>query len=56
MTTKQAIKLAGSGKALAELLGISRSAVSQWGRKVPELREYKLRELKPEWFAPKVAA
>lgn len=50
MQTKTAITLAGSTTALAELLGISLSAISQWGENVPELRVYKLRELKPDWF------
>ena len=50
MQTKTAITLAGNATALAELLGITLSAISQWGENVPELRIYKLRELKPEWF------
>lgn len=56
MKTKHAIKLAGSAKALADLLGISKSAVSQWGNTVPELRVYRLRELRPDWFADKAKA
>lgn len=51
METKTAIDRAGSATALAEILDITLSAVSQWGENVPELRVYKLRELRPEWFA-----
>ena len=49
MKTKYAIKMAGSAAALAKLLGLTDSAISQWGETVPELRVYKLRELKPDW-------
>lgn len=51
MKTSTAIKLAGSAKALAGILGITQAAVSQWGEMVPELRIYQLREKRPEWFA-----
>ena len=50
MNTQTAIKLAGSATALAELLGITGSAIAQWGESLPELRVYKLREVRPEWF------
>lgn len=50
MKTKSAIKLAGSAVNLALLLGISKAAVSQWGKDLPELRTYQLKELKPDWF------
>lgn len=56
MTTKQAIKLAGNATALAALLGITKSAVSHWGKSIPPLRLHQLREVKPEWFAAKEAA
>ena len=52
MTKDKAIKLAGSITALAELLGINRQAVQNWGR-IPPLRVYQLRELRPEWFKGK---
>ena len=52
MKTEQAIKLADGAKALAELLGITPSAISQWGADVPQAREWQLRLLKPEWFRP----
>ena len=50
METKKAIELAGSMTALAAMLGISVSAVSQWGEMIPEQREWQLRVLRPEWF------
>ena len=50
MKTDTAIKLAGASTALADLLGITVSAVSQWGDRVPDLRVYQLKEIKPEWF------
>ena len=48
MKTADAIKAAGSAKQIAEILDISQSAVSQWGDHVPELREYQLRERRPD--------
>lgn len=51
MKTVQAIKQAGSASALADLLGITPSAVSQWGEQVPNGRVWQLRVLRPEWFA-----
>ena len=51
MKTKDAIKLAGgSSTALAEMLGISKQAVSQFGENLPQAREWQLRLLKPKWF------
>jgi DNA-binding transcriptional regulator YdaS (Cro superfamily) len=50
MDKEQAIKLAGSAKALAELLGITRAAVSQWGNNVPPARVWQLKALRPKWF------
>lgn len=52
MKTEQAIKLADGAKALAGLLGITQSAISQWGSDVPQAREWQLKLLKPEWFRP----
>ena len=43
------IRLAGSQQKLAELLGIKQAAVAQW-KKVPKLRMYQLKVLRPEWF------
>lgn len=50
MKTATAIEHAGSPKALAELLGITPSAISQWGDEVPQAREWQLRVLRPSWF------
>lgn len=50
MKTQQAIKLAGSAKALADLLGITQSAISQWGEFVPPSRVWQLKVLRPVWF------
>ena len=50
MKTDQAIEQAGSTKALADLLGITPSAISQWGKDVPDSRCWQLKVLKPEWF------
>lgn len=49
MKTQQAIELAGSSSALAKLLQITPSAISQWGENVPESRVWQLRVLRPEW-------
>lgn len=54
MKTAQAIKQAGSAKALAELLDITPSAISQWGEDVPQPRVWQLRVLRPQWFADEV--
>jgi DNA-binding transcriptional regulator YdaS (Cro superfamily) len=54
MTKTEAIRLAGSKMALARLLGISRQAIQLWPEKrIPPLRVYQLRELRPEWFVRK---
>lgn len=50
MNTKTAIEKAGGIKQLAELLGISRPAISQWGENVPPMRVFQLKAIKPEWF------
>jgi len=49
MTKEEAIKRAGSAQKLAQILGISHSAVSQWDE-IPELRLFQLKVLKPSWF------
>jgi DNA-binding transcriptional regulator YdaS (Cro superfamily) len=51
MNKSQAIRFAGSQAALARLLGVTPSAVSQWPEKIPPLQVYRLKELKPRWFA-----
>lgn len=50
MKTETAIKHAGTPKALADLLEITPSAISQWGADVPQAREWQLRVLRPQWF------
>lgn len=45
MKTQQAIKHAGNAKALADLLGITPSAISQWGDEVPPGRQIQLEQL-----------
>jgi len=50
MKTQTAINLAGSASALADLLQITPSAISQWGENVPQAREWQLKVLRPEWF------
>jgi len=59
MKKQNAIDLAGSAKALADLLGINQSAISQWGDDLPDGRVWQLKCIKPEWFkaekAPKKA-
>jgi hypothetical protein len=50
MKTQQAIAHAGSARELATLLGITPSAISQWGEEVPESRCWQIKVLKPEWF------
>lgn len=56
MKTHDAIARAGSAKALAELLGITGGAISQWPELVPEGRVWQLRVLRPEWFVEQSAA
>jgi hypothetical protein len=50
MEKQKAVQLAGSAKALAELLGVSQSAVSQWSEELPQQRVWQLMVLRPEWF------
>lgn len=47
MRTDAVIAVFGSAKALADCLGVSKSAISQWGDEIPALREYQLREKRP---------
>jgi hypothetical protein len=44
MTKEQAIKWAGTNKDLADKLGLTQSAVSQWDE-VPELQQYRLHHM-----------
>lgn len=49
MTKHDLIKLAGSQRELAKILGISQPAISAW-KDVPQARLWQLRVLKPKWF------
>jgi len=49
MEKEKAIINAGSVKILAELLGISRAAISQW-KVIPAARIWQLKAIRPEWF------
>lgn len=50
MKTQIAIELAGGTTALADIVGITPGAVSQWGEDLPEGRVWQLKVLRPEWF------
>lgn len=50
MTKTQAIKLAGSAAALAKLLGVTQSAITQWDEQIPDARIWQLRAIRPKWF------
>ena len=50
MTKSDLIRLAGSQRELARILGISFPAVCQWKEQIPELRLRQLRDLRPQWF------
>jgi DNA-binding transcriptional regulator YdaS (Cro superfamily) len=51
MDKQTAIKLAGSSKKLAELLGITKGAVTNWKEnKIPKGRVFQLMVMKPDWF------
>lgn len=52
MKKETAIRKAGGRNALARLLGVTGSAVSQW-REIPQARVWQLRVLRPEWFKGK---
>lgn len=51
MDKQTAIDLAGGQGRLAELLGITTAAVSQWDDFIPEAREWQLKVLRPDWFS-----
>lgn len=50
MTKTELIRRMGSEYAVAKLFNCSRQAVNRWANRIPALRLYQLRELKPEWF------
>ena len=50
MRTSDLIAAAGNKTQLAQILGIKRQAVQSWGETVPELQQYRIKELRPRWF------
>ncbi len=48
---KDGIAIAGSAAKLARVLGVSRSAITQWGEWMPPYRAYQLKSALPERFA-----
>lgn len=48
---KHAIQAAKTGTALANVLGVTKQAVSKWPEVLPELYCYRLRSRKPRWYA-----
>ena len=48
MKTEEAVKRFGSKYRIAQILGITRQAVGQWGDNVPELQALKLEKLERE--------
>jgi predicted transcriptional regulator len=57
MKKRTAVKKAKSAYKLAQILGITRQAVSKWpaDSEIPQAQESKLRELHPEWFAARAS-
>lgn len=55
MKTKDAIEHAGDAATLAKLLGITQSAICQWGDGVPDKRIWQLKVLRPKWFRKQTA-
>lgn len=47
MKTEAVTRVFGTKVAIADFLGISKQAVSDWGDEVPPLRQYELRERRP---------
>lgn len=45
MKVSKAVKFFGSKIRIAEALGITRSAVTNWGDNVPELREFQIKHI-----------
>lgn len=51
MDKDEAIRRAGgTQQALADILGLTRQAVSFWKETIPPLQVYRLKELRPAWF------
>jgi len=50
LTKQEAIEKAGGAAELARLMGITHSAVCQWEGVIPDGSQWKLFEVKPDWF------
>ena len=51
MDINKAIALAGTQSKLARILGVSRAVVHSWTkRKLPDMRVWQLKVLRPDWF------
>ena len=44
MKTSDVVRVFGSQKAVARLLGITPAAISQWGEEVPDLRQFQIKQ------------
>lgn len=55
MDKAKAVELAGGVTALAKLLGIAKSSVSQWVE-IPQARLWQLKVIRPQWFRKPKAA
>ena len=54
MDINKAIALAGTQSKLARILGVSRAVVHSWTkRKLPDMRVWQLKVIKPDWFDEK---
>lgn len=53
MTKTEALeRVHGNTRLLADILNVTPQAIYQWeGDYIPPLQVYRLRELRPEWFA-----
>lgn len=49
MDKAKAVELAGGVTALAKILGIGKSSVSEWVE-IPQARIWQLKVLRPRWF------
>lgn len=49
MDKAKAVELAGGVTALARLLGIAKSSVSEWVE-IPQARIWQLKVIRPKWF------
>jgi transposase-like protein len=51
MTASQAIRHAGSMRALGRIVGVSHQAIAKWvWRGIPQHQLERLQEMRPEWF------